>query len=67
MIKIIKEPENLGPPYEKCCFCNDPTPYWSLNNDVPVCILCSQHKNESDLPTKEEYMNQLDEESESED
>ena len=57
-IKIIREPEELGGPFEKCCFCRTPTPFWHSTKDVPVCSRCSKSKKEFEVPTKEEWIKQ---------
>ena len=54
-IKIEKEPENLGAPYELCIFCRNPTPYWSIEKDVPVCPHCAEKYPEEKVITKEEW------------
>jgi len=54
-IKIKKEPDELGPPYEKCIFCRNPTPFWSEEKDVPVCENCAKIFEEAKVPTKEQW------------
>jgi len=53
-IQIYPESKRLGPPYENCCFCYKPTPYWSKpdGDGVPVCVTCSEKKSPKDLPSK---------------
>ena len=57
MIAIEREEKGLGPPYEKCCVCDNPTPFWHLKSNVPLCGSCAANMEEKDLPTKEEYWN----------
>lgn len=41
---------------EKCCLCNTPTSYWHPNKDVPLCQVCAKKVDESDVPTKREWI-----------
>lgn len=58
-IRIRHEGRNAGPPYERCCFCRIPTPYWydtkDIEYDVAICLHCSSRHRVSDIPTKEEW------------
>jgi hypothetical protein len=57
-VDVEKESEDLGgPPYEECCVCSFPTPYWFTKNDVPLCEKCAVIKEEKDIPTKEQWIN----------
>lgn len=53
MIKLTRD--RIGPPYERCCLCRKPTPWWYAPNDVAVCKTCGATRTVSDLPTKEEW------------
>ena len=55
MVTIEREDSEYGPPYEKCCVCSIPTPFWYVENDVPLCGMCAANMEEKDVPTKEEY------------
>jgi len=57
-ISITEESKEIGPPYERCCFCDVPTPMWNMENDVPVCTVCAAKKEPDELPTKELWMKQ---------
>lgn len=35
-IKLVKEPDGAGPPYERCCFCWRKTTWWHAKKDVAV-------------------------------
>jgi len=54
-IKI--ECADFGPPYERCCFCRQGTPYWSVKQDVACCTGCAETHHEYEVPTKEEWWN----------
>ena len=41
MIKTVKEPVGLGLT-EVCIFCGNPTTYWNLDFNVPVCNGCKK-------------------------
>jgi len=55
MIKTVKESEEMGPPYEECYFCNEPTPMWSEEKDVPVCDFCASVNEVKDIESKKEW------------
>lgn len=55
MIEIKREDHGLGPPYENCCFCFRPTPYWNEVRDVPVCESCAPKHEQSQVPTKQDW------------
>ena len=55
MIRVEREPEGFGPPYEKCCFCRKPTPTWYRPKDVAVCPSCARRADHEDVPSKEEW------------
>jgi len=57
MVKVKRESEDMGgPPYERCCFCQKPTPYWCIQKDVALCPECAQTAHFEDVPTKEEWL-----------
>jgi hypothetical protein len=56
MIKIAKEPSDLGSPFECCCLCGSKSLYWSTEKDVPVCMLCAQKYEEKDVPQKVDWV-----------
>jgi len=56
MIEITREPRDMGPPAERCCFCKKVTPYWAGEGDIPVCELCAQFRTPDDLPAKEAWL-----------
>jgi len=56
MIAISREPIEFGDSQEQCCLCDAPTPYWSVEKDVPVCDACAQERDESSVPSKEIWM-----------
>jgi len=57
MIKVHKEPDD-EPPFERCCFCRKPTPFWTqLENRTPgqqvaCCEACASRAHVQDVPTK---------------
>lgn len=57
-ITVRKEPDNGGWPLENCCMCRKPTAYWFGTGDknVALCQLCAAEHQESDLPTKAEWI-----------
>ena len=56
MIKLIREPKCLPPPYEHCCFCDRPTPFWCDEPNVAICTPCGKKHNIEDVPTKKEWI-----------
>jgi hypothetical protein len=50
MIKILKEYEDLGD-YENCIFCDQPTEYWHLKSNRPICKSCASENGEEDIET----------------
>lgn len=61
-VTVVLE-ENAEPPYERCCFCRKPTPYWYFpggvenkkplgNNEVACCLLCAKEATVKDMPSK---------------
>jgi hypothetical protein len=62
MIKTRREPKDQGgPPYECCCFCRTPTPYWTVGlgrkggEQVACCQECAKTREPSEVPTKREW------------
>ena len=56
-IKVVKEPrEFLASPPENCFHCNNPTHYWHTEKDVPCCPSCAKQINGEDVPTKKEWI-----------
>lgn len=61
MVKTKREPDSMGgPPYEKCCGCGVPTPFWYVEKDVPLCEKCSELMDHEAVPTKEEWFLMVD-------
>ena len=57
-VEVKKEPEDMGgPPYEHCCICDQPTPYWYEPNDVALCTKCAEFITKQKIPTKKEWLN----------
>lgn len=60
MIKIKKQ-DDPEPPFELCCFCRNPTMYWTQLSDrtpgqqVACCPECSSLHLSKDVPTKREW------------
>jgi len=59
MIAIEREPKDAGgPPFERCCFCRAPSPFWTLLADrkpgaqVACCQDCAASHEASEVPTK---------------
>ena len=57
MLKVVKENAELGPPYEDCCMCGTPTPFWYPQKDVPLCKGCANDHDATDIPSKQEWVN----------
>jgi len=56
VVTVKREPENMGgPPYEHCCKCGKPTPYWYEKNDVALCQDCAKTVDVKNIPTKEDW------------
>jgi hypothetical protein len=55
-VKIQKQPDNMGEDFENCCLCNVPTPFWSVDKDVPLCNKCNKCVELDDIPDKKEYL-----------
>lgn len=57
MIVVEREPD-AELPFEPCCVCSTPTPYWTVGRkggDVALCPTCGETANDSDIPTKAEW------------
>lgn len=62
-VQVVHERELQGfseKPYECCCMCDRPTPYWHTKNDVALCCECALSVEEKDVPTKEEWFDSYD-------
>jgi len=55
-LKVTLEPDDFGPPYERCCLCRKSTRYWYTPKDVPLCPKCAHGAKRSQIPSKEEWM-----------
>jgi len=56
MLKVERESESMGgPPYESCCKCSQPTPFWYTPKDVPLCLKCAEVNQVEDIPDKEKW------------
>ena len=55
-IPIVEEPEDFGPPYERCYFCDEPTNTWYELVDIPVCNKCSELHDVSEVSLKSEWI-----------
>jgi hypothetical protein len=57
----IEKQEDPSPPFEECCFCFKPTPYWTELPDrtggqqVACCQPCSKTHRPVDVPTKPDW------------
>ena len=57
MIKVEQEPD-AEPPFEPCCFCRKPTPFWTClegrneGQQVACCKSCALYAHVQDVPTK---------------
>jgi hypothetical protein len=60
MIRIEMEPQPERP-FERCCFCRRPTPYWTLiaarapGAQVACCPDCAKKHRVSEVPTKKAW------------
>jgi hypothetical protein len=58
-LDVIREPEGMGPPWERCCICREHTAYWlAIDGEVKgtspaLCESCAASNDE--CPTKEEW------------
>ena len=57
-VEVRKEPK-CEYPCERCCFCREPTPFWTIKNgvettgeDVACCPRCAARALPEDVPTK---------------
>jgi len=57
MIPLSPDPEDMPRhmPPEHCCFCAAPTRLWYAPRDVAVCTSCAETRDESEVPTKDEW------------
>lgn len=59
-IPIHQEPDE-GPPGERCCFCRQPTKFWTsltdrkLGQQVACCKHCAGRGDPKDVPTKDQW------------
>ena len=63
-VEVTKDP-HPEPPYERCCFCRAPTPWWYFPpgmhrrkkncNEVACCLACAGEHEPADMPTKDEW------------
>jgi hypothetical protein len=51
MVKVKREPKGMGP-FERCCICREPTPFWYTPKDVALCRACARTAKVKDLPDK---------------
>lgn len=63
-LQIVHEGDGgleTGPPYEHCCICDQPTPYWykkgtrNITMNVALCPNCAKITKANQLPTKKEW------------
>lgn len=53
-------------PYESCCFCDKPTPFWTAmmrradGEQVACCPKCAPLHNQRDVPSKAKWCNGVD-------
>lgn len=58
MIPVEAEKDAGNLPYERCCFCRKPTPYWTTltsrpaNENVACCKKCAEVYRIKDVPSK---------------
>jgi len=57
-IELVEGPDINSSPedWERCVFCNTPTPYWVKKKDVPCCYICSLERNPVLVPTKNQWI-----------
>ena len=53
MLKPRLEKDEIGPPYERCCICREPTPYWLA--EVAICPKCAKYAKREDIPDKKTW------------
>jgi hypothetical protein len=51
---------DFEPPYEVCCFCRTPTPWWTsldrpIGEQVACCPHCASRANPEEVPTKKAW------------
>lgn len=59
MIQVKHESPDNGPPYEPCCFCFQPTPFWFELRDVACCQACAGTAMEDQVPFKDEWFKRI--------
>ena len=57
MIPLIQD--DIGPPFEQCCFCFKPTPFWYQPKDVACCPECGEVHEPAEVPSKVEWCRQV--------
>jgi len=68
VIKVHKEPDDLGAPHECCCLCGKPTAWWYFpnglgfseeaptgSNEVACCQTCAVTATREEMPSKQEW------------
>ena len=56
MLEVEHEPDDYPLPYEHCCKCGMPTPYWYTKKDVALCRPCAEKYTERDIPSKNQWI-----------
>ena len=57
----LEKEDDVEMPFERCCFCRKPTPWWTKlprrtpGAQVACCQACSQERKHKDVPTKDEW------------
>jgi hypothetical protein len=59
-IKVTHDGESTWFPRENCAFCRRPTNFWFEPKDVAVCEPCAATHDETDVPTKAEWLAECD-------
>lgn len=56
MLTVERESDKMPPPYERCCICGTPTPYWYLPKDVALCQECAKITVYENIPEKDQWL-----------
>jgi len=50
---VVREPDDMGAPFERCAVCRRSTVYWHAESNTPVCLACAE---EIERPPKREIV-----------
>lgn len=56
MLEVAHDGEPNWSPAEQCAFCEKPTRFWHVPNDVAVCPSCAMKHDACEVPNKREWL-----------